>query len=109
MTPLGASKFSERKGVTRATPSAKTMHYLPIVDSITLVLGIFAIKEAHNPEQFGAAEDRVIRAESYVKDFKPLNIGTIHLQKGKGTLTLKAVKKTGEMMMDFRLMLFKRI
>jgi len=67
------------------------------------------IKEAHNPEQFGAAEDRVIRAESYVKDFKPLNIGTIHLQKGKGNLTLKAVKKTGEMMMDFRLMLFKRI
>ena len=67
------------------------------------------IKEAHNPEQFGAAEDRVIRSESYVKDFKPLNIGTIHLQKGKGNLTLKAVKKTGEMMMDFRLMLFKRI
>ena len=67
------------------------------------------IKEAHNPEQFGAAEDRVIRAESYVKDFKPLNIGTIHLQKGKGTLSLKAVNKTGEKMMDFRLMLFKRL
>ena len=67
------------------------------------------IKEANNPEEFGAAEDRVIRAESYVKDFKPLKVGTMHLEKGKGTLTLKAVKKTGEMMMDFRLMLFKRI
>jgi hypothetical protein len=67
------------------------------------------IKEAHNPEEYGAEEDRVIRAESYVKDFKPLNIGTIHLQKGKGTLILQGVKKTGEMMMDFRLMLFKRL
>ena len=64
------------------------------------------IKEAHKSEEYGAMEDRVIRAESYVKDFKPLKIGTIPLQKGKGTLTLKGVKKTGEMMMDFRLMLF---
>jgi len=67
------------------------------------------IKEAHKSEEYGATEDRVIRSESYVKDFKPLKIGVIHLQKGKGILTLKAVKKTGEMMMDFRLMLFKRL
>jgi len=67
------------------------------------------IKEAFNSEEYGAAEDRVVRIESYVKDFKPLNIGVMHLKKGRGKLTLKAVNKTGEKMMDFRLMLFKRL
>ena len=67
------------------------------------------IQEAHDPEEFGAAEDRTPRMESYVKDFKPLNIGVINLKKGKGTLTLKGVNKTGKALMDFRLMLFKRV
>ena len=67
------------------------------------------IREEHNPKEFGGAEDRSPRIESYVKDFKPLNVGIISLQKGPGTLSLKAIKKNGESLMDFRLMLFKRI
>lgn len=67
------------------------------------------IKEAHNPAVYGASEDRVIRRESYVKDFKPLNIGILKLKKGKGTLKLKAIKKKGRALMDLRLMLLKRI
>ena len=47
------------------------------------------IAEAHTTEEYGAEEDRVIRQESYVKDFKPLKIGVISLQKGKGTLKIK--------------------
>ena len=67
------------------------------------------IAEAHNTEEYGAEEDRVIRKESYVKDFKPLKIGVISLQKGKGTLKIKGIKKNGRELMDFRLMLFRRL
>ncbi len=67
------------------------------------------IKEFHKSEIYGASEDRVIRQESYVKDFKPLKIGRLKLKKGKGTLKIKGVKKKGKALMDFRLMLFKRV
>ena len=67
------------------------------------------IAEAHTTEEYGAEEDRVIRQESYVKDFKPLKIGVISLQKGKGTLKIKGIKKNGGELMDFRLMLFRRL
>ena len=67
------------------------------------------ITEAHNPPLKGMEHDRDLRTESYVKDFKPLKIGTIHLAKGKGLLTLKAIDITGSQVMDFRLMMLKRI
>jgi len=67
------------------------------------------ITEAHNPPLKGMEHDRVNRQESYVKDFKPLNLGTIHLNKGKGNLTLKALDIPGSQVMDFRLIMFKRI
>ena len=67
------------------------------------------IAEAHTTKEYGAEEDRVIRQESYVKDFKPLKIGVISLQKGKGTLKIKGIKKNGRELMDFRLMLFRRL
>ena len=67
------------------------------------------IAKAHTTVEYGAEEDRVIRQESYVKDFKPLKIGVISLQKGKGTLKIKGIKKNGRELMDFRLMLFKRL
>ena len=67
------------------------------------------IAEAHTTEEYGAEEDRVIRQESYVKDFKPLKIGVISLQKGKGTLKIKGIKKNGRELMDFRLMLLRRL
>jgi len=37
-----------------------------------------------------------------------LNIGTIHLDKGKGELSLKALDIPGSQVMDFRLMMFER-
>jgi arylsulfatase A-like enzyme len=67
------------------------------------------IREAHNPIEYGASEDRVVRQESYVKDFKPLTVGTLKLKKGKGKLQIKGLKKNGKALMDFRLMLLKRI
>lgn len=67
------------------------------------------ITEAHNPPLQGMEHDRVERMESYVKDFKPMNLGTIHLKKGKDLLTLKALDISGTQVIDFRLINLKRI
>lgn len=67
------------------------------------------IMEAHDPPLKGMENDRVLRPESYVKDFKPLTVGVMDLEKGLGTLTLKATNKPGEQVMDVRLMLFERV
>jgi len=67
------------------------------------------IKKHHNPEEFGKKNDRSPRIESYVKDFIPLKMGVINLKKGKGTLVLRALKKNGKELMDFRLLMLKRI
>ena len=59
------------------------------------------ISEVNDPPLTGMENDRV-------KAFKPLHAGTIHLKKGKGTLTLKALEIRGSQLMDFRLMMFHR-
>jgi arylsulfatase A-like enzyme len=67
------------------------------------------ITEAHNPPLKGMENDLVERMESYVKDFKELEIGTIFLEKGLQQLKLKALEIPGENVMDFRLLLFERL
>ena len=67
------------------------------------------ITEAHDPPLRGGGNDRVQRTESYVKDFKPLKLGTIELRKGRGELTLRATEIPGTQAMDFRLMMFTRV
>jgi len=67
------------------------------------------VTEANDPPLRGMENDRVERAESYVKDFKPLKAGIIHLEKGTGELTLKALDIPGSMVMDFRLLMLTRI
>ena len=67
------------------------------------------IREAHDPELRGAENDRFERGESLVKDFKALKMGTIHLSKGINTLELKALEIPGSQVMDFRLLMFKKV
>ncbi len=67
------------------------------------------VTEAHDPPLTGMENDRDQRIESYVKDFIPMKLGTIHLQKGKGQLKLRALEIPGTQAMDFRLMMFERI
>jgi hypothetical protein len=67
------------------------------------------ITKHYDPDEYGKENDRSPRIESYVKDFIPLNMGIIKLEKGKGTLVLKVLKKNGEELMDFRLLMLKRI
>jgi hypothetical protein len=66
------------------------------------------VTEANDPPLVGAADDRVPRqAESYVKDFKPLRLGEIRLDSGRGELTLRALKVAGKQVMDVRAIYLK--
>jgi arylsulfatase A-like enzyme len=61
------------------------------------------VAEAHDPPLYGAANDRVPRAgESYMKDFKPLRLGILPLNQGRGTLLLRAVRVPGQQVMEVR-------
>ncbi len=67
------------------------------------------IETAFDPPLRGMENDRTSsRAESYVKDFKALDLGTMHLDKGEGQLTLQAQEIPGQSVMDVRLLLFEK-
>jgi arylsulfatase A-like enzyme len=69
----------------------------------------FKMVEAHDPPLIGAEHDRFKRVESYVKDWKRVVIGAMNLRQGKQRLELCATEIPGSQVMDFRLLLFKRI
>jgi arylsulfatase A-like enzyme len=59
------------------------------------------VTDAHDPPLVGATFDRVSRgSESYVKDFKPLTLGVLSLEKGRRDLVLRATEIPGEQVMD---------
>ena len=53
------------------------------------------IAEAHDPPLRGGENDRHPRQESYVKDFKTMELGTIELNKRQGNLDPKRPGETG--------------
>jgi arylsulfatase A-like enzyme len=67
------------------------------------------ITEAFDPPLRGMDEDLAPRIESYVKDWKVLDMGSIELLPGAFTMSLKALEMPGKSVMDFRLLLFERI
>jgi arylsulfatase A-like enzyme len=67
------------------------------------------ISVANDPPAIGAAEDRALRTESLVKDFQPVEMGTIELQPGPGTLVLQAIEIPGAESIEFRLLMLTRI
>ncbi len=61
------------------------------------------VSEAHDPPLVGAEFDRYDRGnESFVKDFRPLRLGTFRLEKGRGELVLRALDVPGRQVMDVR-------
>ncbi len=64
----------------------------------------FKVDEKHDAPAHGAENDRHPRAESLVKDFKPLKAGFLQLEKGRDTLTLKALKIPDGEAIEFRLL-----
>ena len=67
------------------------------------------ITEAHDPPLTGMENDRDLRDESYVKNFKRKRMGELFLQKGRRTLILKAPHIPGKSAMEVRLLMFRRI
>lgn len=67
------------------------------------------ITVAHDPPLIGSEQDRIVRQESYVKNFVPLNMGIIKLKKGAGSLVLRSRDIKGNQVMDFRLIMLKRV
>ncbi len=68
------------------------------------------ISEAHDPPLYGKEHDRVQRhAESYMKDFKPMKLGTFELKAGQGELALRAVEIAGKQVMDVRYIVLDRV
>jgi hypothetical protein len=68
----------------------------------------FLVTDAADPPIRGSENDRVQRAESYVKDFPTIEIGTIELTEGERGLTLQPLSIPGRQAMEFRLLQFIR-
>ena len=66
------------------------------------------IDQPHDPPVIGERNDRVKRQESYVKDFRPISLGTIHLEQGQGRLVLRATEIPGSQVGEFRLLMLTR-
>jgi hypothetical protein len=67
------------------------------------------ITEAWDPPLRGMEEDLSPRQESYVKDWKAMDMGIINLEKGKAVMSLTALEMPGNSVIDFRLFLFERL
>ena len=65
---------------------------------------------ANDPPLVGAESDRAPRrSESFMKDFVPLDLGVIHLKKGKSPLVLSALEIPGNQSIEMRLIMLNRI
>ena len=58
------------------------------------------IQEVFDPPLYDKSKERVSKSHYFVKDFKPINLGVIDLNKGKGTLKLKPLDIQGEQVID---------
>ena len=67
------------------------------------------ITEAHDPPLYGMDKDRSKRGESYVKDFKALKVGIVNLEQGAQIIKMQALKIPGKQLMDFRLMMLRKV
>jgi arylsulfatase A-like enzyme len=68
------------------------------------------VDEAHDPPLYGLEHDIAPRGtESFVKDFKPMRLGTVTLPEGAGPLTLRALEVPGDSVMEMRLLALTRV
>ncbi len=67
------------------------------------------VKKENNAPLIGMEHDTVPRDESFIKDFISLNLGTIHLKPGKGTLTLMSQNLLKANDLDIKLVTLRRI
>jgi arylsulfatase A-like enzyme len=68
------------------------------------------VTQPHDPPLYGKEHDRVERkAESYMKDFKPMSLGQVDLPAGRGELALRALTLAGKQVMDVRYVVLNRM
>ncbi|MDR1202587.1 MAG: arylsulfatase [Tannerellaceae bacterium] len=67
------------------------------------------LTKVNDTPMLGAELDRVPRTESYSKGFKPYSLGTIILEKGEMSVSLKALQIPGEEVMYLQMLVFRRI
>ncbi len=67
------------------------------------------ITEANAVAETGMEHDRFKRQEGYTKAWKPMSLGRMTLNQGRGTLTLRASKVVGDQVADMRLLMFRRV
>ena len=67
------------------------------------------VEVAHDPPARGGENDRAVRTESLVKDFRPMKLGVIWLEQGRGELTLRAPEIPGGQAMEFRQLTLRRV
>lgn len=65
------------------------------------------ISEAHNPPHL-SSPDREPRIEVYEKVWKPLTVGTIRIPEGLSRLTVRALSKPGDEVMDLKSVVLAR-
>ncbi len=56
--------------------------------------------DVFDPPLYNKSKERVANSHYFVKDFKPLNMGSLHLKKGRGTLKLRALDIKGKQVID---------
>ena len=58
------------------------------------------VNEVFDPPLYDKSKERVLKSHYFVKDFKPLSLGTLQLKKGKGILRLEAGDIKGQQVID---------
>ena len=58
------------------------------------------VVDVFDPPLYDKPKERVEKSHYFVKDFKPLSLGTLRLEKGRGTLRLSALDIMGERVID---------
>ena len=58
------------------------------------------VVEVFDPPLYDKSKERMAQSHYFVKDFKPLRLGTLRLEKGRGTLRLEALDIKGKRAVD---------
>ncbi len=67
------------------------------------------VSESYDPPLYDKSKERVADSHYFVKDFRPLKLGRLDLQKGHGELRLEAVDITGERLIDVHSIVLSRV
>jgi arylsulfatase A-like enzyme len=70
---------------------------------------VATVDVANDAALIGAQQDRFQRAEGYVREWRPMTLGTIRLTPGRHTLRMKALEIPGPSVVDMRLLMFRRL